>query len=368
MKIIHLNSERTWRGGEQQMCYLAQGLMERGHESHVVCRPGSPCAEKASALGLTVREFLIRGDVDFSAGGKLARLADEVGADILHAHTARTHLAAVRAKRISSRHPKCVVHRRVDFSIHKLPLRLSGLKYRSGVDRYIAITDAVKNVMISDGIPAELIEVIHSSTDLRRFDGVHRKPGLRDELSLPEKAPIVGAVGALVGHKGQEYLIRSAAIVLKQMPEVHFLLLGEGERREELEGLARTLGIAGHFHMPGFRSDVPECLAEFSLFCMSSWGEGMGSSALEAMAMRLPVVATLAGGLPEVIVPGKTGLLVPPRASDALAGAILRLLRNPEESLSFGEAGRKRVEEEFSVSAMVDRTLKLYERLIEGND
>lgn len=366
MKIIHLNSERTWRGGEQQMCYLAKGLQERGHESHVVCRPGSPCAEKARALGLPVHEFAIRGDLDYLAAGKLARLADKLDAEILHAHTARTHLAAARAARKSTLHPKCVVHRRVDFSIHKLPLRLSGLKYRSGVDRYIAITDAVKKVMIGDGIRAELIEVIHSSTDLDRFGGILKKPGLRAELGVPEGAPVIGALGALVGHKGQEYLIRAAASVVKAMPDAHFVLLGEGERRTELEGLVKALGIGRNFHMPGFRGDVPECLAEFTIFCMSSWGEGMGSSALEAMSMRLPVVATIAGGIPEVVVPEETGLLVPPRDSEALATAILWLLRNPAEAELYGQAGRKRVEEEFSADIMVERTIKLYESLLHG--
>ena len=364
LTVLHIDTERTWRGGEQQMCYLALGLKAVGHSAPVVCRPGSECETRAASFGLDVHPVAVRGDVALVAAHRLARLIDRLGVDIVHAHTSRAHLAAVLAKRFSRRKPLCVVHRRVDFSIHKLPCRISGLKYRWGVDRYIAITQAVKSVMVADGIPSDQIDIIHSSTDLSRFEGIERQPGLRTELGIPEDALLVGNVAALVGHKGQAFLLDAAAQVLKQCPKAFFLILGEGELRSDLEAQAESLGISDRIRMPGFRSDVPQCMAELDVFCMSSWGEGMGSVVLEAMAMRRPIVVTDAGGLVEVITNQKDGLVVPARDADALAKAMVQLLTHSSLAHRLAEAARQTVETRFSKESMVEHTLALYKRLL----
>ena len=344
------------------MCYLARGLAERGHVSHVLCRPGSACERRAREMGLPVHPLAIHGDLDVFAAWRVARLADRLGVDILHAHTSRAHLAAVWAKRFSRRPLRCVVHRRVDFSIHKLPFRLSGLKYRSGVDRYVAVTDAVKQVMIRDGIPADRISVIHSATDLSRFDGLPRAAGLRREMGIPEGARVIGNVGFLVGHKDHHNLLDAASVVLKEFPDAFFVIIGEGPLREEIEAHAETLGIRERLSLPGFRADVPLCLGEFEIFCLSSWGEGIGGVVLEAMAARLPVVTTSAGGLAEVVTDGENGILVPTRDSAALADGICRLLRRPEEARRLADSGRRTVEREFTVDRMVEKTIALYEQ------
>jgi glycosyltransferase involved in cell wall biosynthesis len=245
-----------------------------------------------------------------------------------------------------------------------VPLRLAGLKYRWGIDRFIAITEAVKQVMIDDGLPAEKIDVIYSSTDVEHCARAKRVPGLRDELGIPDGARVVGNVAALVGHKGQAYLLEAAAGVLKECPEAFFLILGEGELRAELAARARDLGIDARVSMPGFRDDPLACMKELDVFVMSSWGEGMGSVVCEAMALELPIVVTRAGGLPEVIEHEVSGLTVPPRDPEALAAAILRLLNAPAEAATLAASARGAVERRFSVETMVDRTLLLYRRLL----
>jgi len=364
LKTLHLNTERTWRGGEQQMCYLARGLIERGHSATVLCPPDSPCRERAESLGLPVLPFRTRGDLDLLAARRLARIVEETGADIVHSHTARTVAPAAACKLFTRRPVKCVAHRRVDFSIHKLPFGLSRLKYRWGVDRYIAVTGAVKEVMIADGIPADRIAVIHSTTDLTRFEGVGRRAGLRAELGVPEGARVVGTVGALVEHKDHATLLGAIPPVRNEHPDAFFLIVGEGPLRRSLEAHARRLGIAGCLAMPGFRPDVPQCLAEMEVFCLSSWGEGLAGAVLEALAMRLPVVATRAGGLPELIRDGENGLLVPVRDSAALARAISRLLSDPPLAGRLGEEGRRTVESGFTTDHMLEKTVALYEALL----
>ena len=367
LTVLHINTERTWRGGEQQMCYLATGLAEKGHVSHIVCRPDSECERRAREMGLSVHPLAIRGDLDFLAARRLAKLAERLGADIIHAHTSRAHLASVWAAGLARRAVKRVVHRRVDFSIHKLPLRLSGLKYRGGVDEYIAITDVVKQVMVQDGIPAEKISVIHSSTDLGRFDGLEQPAGLRRELGIPAGARVVGNVGALVGHKDHRNLLDAIPGVLSEFSDAFFVIIGEGPLRGEIEAQAKALRIRERLSMPGFRSDIPFCLKEFDVFCLSSWGEGMGSVLLEAMASRLPVVAASAGGSVEVVRDGENGSIVPTRDSAALAEAICRMFRDPDAAQRMSAAGRATVEENFTVQIMVERTIALYERILGSN-
>ena len=361
LTVLHLNTERGWRGGEQQMSYLARGLAERGHACHVVCRPDSECERRMTEAGLPVHPIAIHGDLDVPAARRIAKLADRIGADVLHAHTSRTHLAAVWARRMMRRPARCVVHRRVDFSIHKLPFRLSGLKYRRGVDRYIAVTEAVKRVMVSDGLDADLISVVPSGVDLSRFDDAPPAPDLRGELGVPEGARVVGNVGALVDHKDHHNLLDAAALVLKEEPMAFFVIVGEGSLRAALEAHADALGVGDRARFVGFRSDVPQCLRGFDAFCLSSWGEGIGGVVLEAMAARRPVATTSAGGLDEVVRNGENGLLVPTRNPKALAEALLNLLRQPEEAQRLAEAGRRTVEEGFTVGHMIERTLAVYE-------
>ena len=219
-------------------------------------------------------------------------------------------------------------------------------------------------MLVQDGIASERIEVIHSGTDLSRFENIARKEGLRAELGIPEGARVIGNVGFLVGHKAHEYLLEAAAIVLKEIPEAFVVIVGEGERRGFLEAKAAELGIASLVSMPGFRSDIPECLREFDVFCLSSWGEGIGGVVLEAMAAGVPVVTAAAGGLDEVVQDGVNGILTPVRRSDALAEGILSILRDEDLARRLTEAGRRTVADSFSVDRMVEETLALYEDIL----
>jgi len=315
-------------------------------------------------MGLPAHPVLIRNDVDLLGMKRIADLADRLAVDIVHAHTSRAHLAAVAARHFARCRPRCVVHRRIDFSIHKLPLRLSGLKYRWEVDRYVAVTQAVKDVLADDGIPPDKIAVIHSGTDLSRFDHLPPQPALRQELGIPDRARVVGNVGFLVGHKGHEYLLEAAAQTLKEFPDAFFVIIGEGPMREGIQAQARTLGIEGRLSLPGFRNDVPHCLAQFEIFCLSSWGEGIGGVVIEAMAANVPVVTTNAGGLDEVVKDDRNGVIVPVRQSRALADGVRRLLREPETARRLARAARRTVEQNFTVGHMVEKTLALYEDLL----
>jgi glycosyltransferase involved in cell wall biosynthesis len=186
---------------------------------------------------------------------------------------------------------------------------------------------------------------------------------VHETFFLPHRAPLVGNVAALVPHKGQRHLIEAAHLVVQQVPDARFVILGEGELREQLERQVKDHHLEKHVLLPGFRTDVLGCMKGFDLFVLSSVTEGLGTSLLDAMACGKPIVATTAGGIPEVVADGETGLLVAPRDHTALAAAIVRLLNDDALRAAMGKAGRDRVTERFTVGRMVAGTVAVYERL-----
>ena len=365
VRILHLNTERTWRGGEQQSLWLAAGLRDLGDSSEVACQPGSPLAERARKAGLVVHEILMRGEWDTSAAGALRRLFRERRPELVHMHTSHAHTLGGLAAR-GRGGPLTAVSRRVDFSIYRNFLRLSWFKYRLLGDRFIAISRAVRAVLLRDGIPADRIEVVPSGIDTARLDAARRRD-LRDDLGLPPGTPLVGDVAAFGWHKAQEVLVEATPLLLESVPDAHVVLLGDGECRPRVEEVARRLGLLGNrVHFLGFRDDVPEVMGSLDLFVMSSVMEGLCTSALDAQAVGVPVVASAVGGLVEAVADGETGLLVPPRDPPALAAAMARVLREPDLRARLAGAGRRRVRERFSVKAMVEGTRSVYGRMLRG--
>jgi len=164
-----------------------------------------------------------------------------------------------------------------------------------------------------------------------------------------------------VPHKGQKHLVDAMPHVLREIPDAHLVIFGEGELRQPLERQIKELHLEKHVLLPGFREDVVQLMKSADLFVTSSVTEGLGSTALDAMAMRLPVVGTHAGGIPEVVVHGETGLLMPPGDARALAGAIVRLLKDRALRERMGAAGHARVKDRFGVSRLLAGTLRAYE-------
>lgn len=367
-RILHLNTEPTWRGGEQQVLYLLDGLKERGIHSAIMAQPGKPMAERARANGHEVIERTMHGEIDLPAALAIRRQIVAGGFNFVHAHTSHAHtLGAVgvsltpRAKR-----PKMLVARRVDFSIYRRSFfGLNGLKYRHGVDHYVTVSEAIRQVLIQDGLPPDWITCVHSGIDLARIDDAPEDTAaIRAELKVPEGHKLIGNVAALADHKGQRYLLDAIPAVLAERPNLVFAIVGDGELKDELQAQAAALGISDQVRFLGFRTDVPTLLKAFDLFVMPSHMEGLGTSVLDALAARLPVVGTEAGGMPEILIEGETGLVCPIKDSASLTKNLLRVLADPELAERMAEAGRARVEAMFSTTSMVEGTLEVYRRLL----
>jgi glycosyltransferase involved in cell wall biosynthesis len=358
---LHIDTARTWRGGQHQVLLTVLGLRALGHKAVLVAHPDGELFRRASE-GPDLVPLAPRNEIDLSTAWKLSRIIRDWKPAIVHAHD--PHAVAMAGLALSfaapDPPPRLIAARRVDF--HLQGHSFSKWKYRQ-VDLFVAASHAIRNILHHDGIDLNRIVVVHDGIDVAK---IGRLPtlDLHVEYWLPHGAPVLVNVGALVAHKGQKHLIEAMPYVLREVPDAHLVIFGEGELRPALERQVKELRLDKHVLLPGFRDDVLQLMKSADLFVMSSVTEGLGSTVLDAMAMRLPVVATRAGGIPEAVVPGETGLLVPIRDGRELAGAIVRLLEDPATRRRMGEAGHARVSAEFGVGRMLEGTLAAYRRAV----
>jgi L-malate glycosyltransferase len=361
---LHVDTARTWRGGQNQVLLTVNGLRSIGQRAALVAHPDGELRRRAEE-GLDLIPIAPRTEMDLSAAWRFSRIIKRLRPDVIHAHDPHGVAMASLALSIGSASakatpmPALVVARRVDF--HLKSNSFSRWKYRQ-VDCFIAASDAIRRMLVGDGVPADRAVTVHEGIDVEHVVAAPTV-NVHEAFWLPHGSPVVGNVAALVPHKGQRYLIEAAHLVVQQVPDTRFVILGEGELREPLEKQVHEHHLEKHVLLPGFRTDVLGCIKGFDLFAMSSITEGLGTSLLDAMACARPIVATRAGGIPEIVEDEVNGLLVPIRDHHALADAIVRALKDPAMRRRMGDAGFARVNERFTVDRMVSETAAVYTRV-----
>ncbi len=370
--VFHVDGERGLRGGERQLLYLAAALRARGRRGVICARAGGELSSQAAHQGFEVRTYPFLGEWDPLTAARLAAAARHEGA-LLHAHTG--HAAGVCAL-ASLSGARWLAHRRVDFPVSAFSARL---KYgRAGA--VVAVSGAIAKILreagvpntklsvAPDGIPATAEECAWTGVDAARYrppspgEKAAYKAALAEEFGLDAGAPWVGNLAALVPHKDHDTLLAAAVIALLKRPDARVLIAGRGPEEARLSASIRRMGLSGKVLLVGHRADPVPLLKSLDVYAHSSWGEGMGSVLIEAAACGVPVAATSAGGIPEVVSGGETGLLVLPRHPEALAEAILRLLAEPQLSARLAAAARARLPR-FGLARMADSMEELYDRL-----
>lgn len=321
-------------------------------ESLTVCRPGSELARRLHQANLPRIELDMRSPWSPATVWRLRRIAREQSVDVIHAHASHAHSLAALACIGTRRH--LVATRRVDFAPKGM------WKYRRCA-RVVAISQAIAGILRGAGLPSERLAVIPSGIDPVRFAGADRARA-RAALGLPADAVVVLCVAALEDHKDHATLLRAWEQVV-QDPSAHLLLAGDGSLRAAVE---ETCGRLPRVRLLGFRDDVPELLAAADIFALTSHMEGLGTAVMDAMCCGLPVVATRAGGLPELIEDGVDGVLAPVRDAQAVATALAGLVADPTRRTAIGAAARATAARRFLASAMVDAYVDLYDRLMRG--
>jgi glycosyltransferase involved in cell wall biosynthesis len=287
----------------------------------------------------------------------------EVRPDIVHTHLPLAefygNLAAVLC-----RVPAIISTKHSDHALfQRPPVRLGHVIMSAPNRAVIAVSEHIARFVRSVGLwPGTPLVTIHNGLDVRAVDGAADAAsvaGLRAGL-VPDGGQLIGAAGRLEPEKGFDRLIEAMPRVLQGAPTARLVILGEGSRRPQLQALIDQLGLAHWVRLLGARTDLFAMMHAFDLFVLSSRAEPFGLVLLEAMAARKPVVTTRVGGVPEIVVPGETGDLVPAEDGLALADGMLALLADRERAHSYGEAGRRRVEEVFPIERMLTATERVY--------
>ncbi|MCC5868994.1 MAG: glycosyltransferase [Gammaproteobacteria bacterium] len=358
MKILHVETGRHLHGGARQVLYLMQGLAERGFDNVLVCARGSAVASAAANIARVVT-LPWRGEADALAALRLLRVVREEAPAILHAHSRRgadwfTALAAAKSG------VPAVVSRRVDNVETGRLVRWKYRQYRA----VIAISAAIAGVLretLGDGLPP--LRLVHSAVDSQAFAPGGDRAWLAAQFGLDPNEPIIAMVAQFIPRKGHALLLDALPAVWQRHPGLQCLLLGRGPEQARIEAQVEARGWTSRVRLPGFRSDMARILPALDMLVHPALTEGLGVALLEAGACGIPVVAAAAGGIPEVIEDGRTGLLVPPGASEPLAAAMLRVLEDPALAAQLGRAARLRVERDFSIAAMATAHATLYREL-----
>lgn len=357
ISVLHVDSAREYRGGQNQARLLMRGLAsERGVRQALVAGAGSRLAREARAFGVDVRPVPWRPAVDPRA---LFALQEEFGSawDVIHAHDGHAVQSVLLARSLVGGRSPVVASRRVDF-----PPRRPGIWQRA--ELIIAVSRRIRQVLLAGGIDRRRVEVVHSGIDPAELEptaGTETTPELRAAAGAEAGELLVAAVGALVGHKDHATFVRAAARLAPDRPSVRFAVFGEGPERARLERLVRQHGLEGRFRLPGEIPHAARALREIDVFVMPSREEGLGTACIEALLAGRPVAATDAGGLAEL---AAGGAFRPVRAEDpeALADEIDRLLESEStrpEAAAAAQAGAAR----FTATRMVEGTLRCYRAL-----
>jgi glycosyltransferase involved in cell wall biosynthesis len=364
LKVALVSTKVDWHGGEEQAWQLALGLRNRGHMCHLLARRSSEIARRMADAGFAVQTFNGRGRGPADIW-RLRRHLTTLRPDVLHLNDSHALTGAGLAA-LGLKIPARVAARRVDFALN------SPWQYRLLADRVICVSHDVARVCAQGGIPRDRLCVVHDGVDPHRMAGGVRRRG-RSTLGIGDGRPLLLTVARLTDHKGHRYLMEALPGVLARHPTACLALAGNGELRETLQQQARELGVEHNVRFLGYRRDLPHLLAACDLFVMPSHMEGLCSSLIDVMYARRPIVATLAGGIPELLGHAAAdeepvAYLVPPRDPAALADAICQALASPQRTATMTRRAYERSRARFTVDCMVEATLAVYRELVRGEE
>lgn len=357
-RVAVVNLQRAYGGAERHCLMLASGLASAGCLPTLICHPKGGLMVEARALGLRVRHMMALTQMDPTAPARMTRILQRLSPDVVHLHTPKDYvcgaLAAGRA-----RAPAVVATRHM-----LLPVKPHMRGVFNSLDAVVCLTEAVRLALQRDGVDEHKLALIRPAAEALNTSQLSSLPAA-SRFGIPQGALVAGVVGRLVEGKGHSILLEAFEPVAARFPQAHLLIAGDGPLRRLLEERASRSAAASRIHFAGFVQQVASVYAALDVLVLPSTSTEVAPLALiEAMSMGVPVVASRAGSVEEIVEPGRAGLLVPPRDAPALAEALATLLGRPELRVSLAAAARDAARQEFSLARMVQETLDLYTRIL----
>jgi glycosyltransferase involved in cell wall biosynthesis len=358
MRVLHCEHQRSWTGQTGRLLDDARELRGAGADVTIFCAPGSKLEARARAIGFDPFTTYLR----YRPGPirALRRAIRSFKPDIIHVHGSRDHICALIASGFTGA--------RIVRTKHNLnPLKsgaFSRMVYgRPATARVVAVCEAVKRTLVASGLPEDQVRVVPGCIDLERWPSRPRQPGDRAKLGLREDGPVFAMVGRLSINKGSAVLFQAIPKVVAKRPDVQFLVVGAGDSWKVHMAEAAQAPIRPNVTLTGFVEDTRPYVIAADALVAPSLKDGLPMTILEAMAMSRPTLGSTAGGIPELIVPGKTGELYPPGDADALAAAILEFAGRPERWQAYGEAARAHAAK-FDMRRLGKAMLSVYEEIL----
>ncbi|MGH7874869.1 MAG: glycosyltransferase family 4 protein [Candidatus Binatia bacterium] len=357
LRILHVDPEMNWGGGEAQVVGLLSYLAANGHHCDLLAHPAGPLFASCQSLDIQRIPFVIRNDLDLREVPRLRQRIDREKYDIVHFHTKRAHALSLWLRR-GKACPKFIVTRRMDYPEKRN--WYTRCLYNRRVDGVVAISQIIADLLIDAGVERNKVRVVHSGVDASVF-AIKSSPTVRGDGTT-----VLGCLAVLEERKGQRVLLDAAAILKQRGVNVICRIGGAGSLKTELEHLAASKGLQEGVEFLGFVADSPAFLAGVDIFVVPSLYEGLGVAALEAMAAGKPVIASRVGGLAESIIDGQTGVLIEALNPIALADAIQKLVQDPMLAAEMGRKGRIRALQDFSLEQMARKNEAFYYELLEA--
>lgn len=357
MKIIHIDTAHTWRGGQNQLYLLLKHLQDYDYIRSIVFTPkNSALSGKIRELENTVKVASFSNPLSLVVS--LSRYAQQEDT-LVHCHSARAHSLAFLSKTLPGWKAPLLVHRRVDFTPSSSFWNKK--KYCSKlVDGYIAISCSIQDILISLGIPAEKVHLVYSGVDFSSLDA-HSPVDLQHVLGEKPTVPVFVNIGALTDHKGQIYLLQAARLLQEKGAHFKLLICGEGELRTFFEKYIRQNKLEKTVILAGFQPNIPGILKSADFYVMSSHLEGLGTSVIDALYLKKPSIVTRTGGIPEIVQDGRLASCVAPRNADELAKAMFGFLKADKKKLQdMTEHAHQEVKKRFHYHKMGENILNIY--------
>jgi glycosyltransferase involved in cell wall biosynthesis len=357
MKVLFVDLEREWRGGQSQALLTIQGLRDNGHDVELLAARDSPVAERATQKGIPVRE-VARFGLRVWAARAMRRLIAQSRFDLVHLNEPHAVTSAWMAG-VQGRLP-ILFSRRIGFPLRKN--WVSRKRYRA-VERFLPNCNAVAKSLKEAGIADERMSVVNEGVELPPSVTPEIRQSARIQWGVKETEFLFGCTSVLVPEKGHRHLIEAFPLVRERFSQARLLLAGDGKCRSELESLAKRLGQNEAVIFAGFVENIDQVYQALDAFVFPSEFEGTGTALQAAMAWGLPCISTARGGLHEVVDNERTAIVVEPGGKE-FAGAMIRLIGNPGLRKKLGEAGRREIENRFSAEQMVKNTIRVYEEVL----
>jgi len=364
LTILHTESSNGWGGQEIRIVTEAEGMQRRGHRVLIAATPSSRLLTEAGGRGVETVRVEMEGWRMPAAFGRLRAVIRRERVDIVNTHSSRDSWLASASAMLSRRRPILIRTRHLSTPIERSIV--TRFLYNTLPDAVITTGESIRTTMVErHGFDASKIVSIPTGVDTSVFSRALATGAFREAFGIPATVPLVGIVAVLRSWKGHEDFVDAARLVLKEIPDARFVIVGDGPRAPNIRDYIDRLGLAAAVTMTGHRADVATVLASLDVFVLSSFGhEGVPQAVLQAMAMEVPVVATNVGAVSEVVRDGETGLLAPPRVPEALAAHIVSVLRRNALRRALASAGRRLIEERYRLDVMLDRLDALYDDLL----